>query len=269
MKSDTMFVAGLDVGTECVKAIVMDHDHALVGRAVVPTRRYFQDRAEEALAAALDEAGVRRGDLSSIAATGFGASCVDGATTVIRESNCHARGAFHHFSHPMTLVDIGGRDPTVIEVDDRGRAVSNRAVRKCALGIGTFLMFAARHLDVHPTRLEELASSAREPAAIGSYCSVFANSEVLDRLREGASREDIALGCVHSIAARVFEIGGFRDPLVISGGVAEYFPGVMKALGELTGLSPRVVPEPIITGALGAALRVLELKTDPASTGVG
>ena len=62
----------------------------------------------------------------------------------------------------MTLVDIGGRDPKLIHVDARGTVVGSRSVRKCAVGIGTFLMFASRHLDVHPTRLMDLASSARE-----------------------------------------------------------------------------------------------------------
>ena len=72
------------------------------------------------------------------------------------------------------------------------------------------------------------------------------------------SREDIALGCMRSVAERIYEIGGFRDPVKVTGGVAEYFPGVIKALSELTGLSIEAVPEPIMTGALGAALRARE-----------
>jgi activator of 2-hydroxyglutaryl-CoA dehydratase len=94
-----------------------------------------------------------------------------------------------------------------------------------------------------------------DPAAIGSYCSVFAGSDVLDRLREGYSREAIALGCLHSVAQRVIEIGGFREPLRVTGGVAEYFPGVIKAICQLTGMKAEVVPEPIQAGALGAAIK--------------
>ena len=33
---------------------------------------------------------------------------------------------------------------------------------------------------------------------------------------------------MHSIAERIVEIGGFEDPVVICGGVAEYFPGVLR-----------------------------------------
>ena len=119
-------------------------------------------------------------------------------------------------------------------------------------------MFTARHLDVSPPRLEELSASGTHAAAVSSYCSVFSATEVLERLREGVTREDIALGCMHSIAERIVEIGGFRDPVVICGGVAEYFPGVLRAFEQLAGVSVRTVSDPIFTGALGSALKVLQ-----------
>jgi predicted CoA-substrate-specific enzyme activase len=251
-------VAGIDVGTEAVKALILGEARQVLGRSVVPTRGFFQDRAHEALAAALDEAGVKVEDLGGVCATGFGAARATAATQIAGESACHVMGAFHYNQHAMTVIDVGGREPKVIHCDDQGIHTDSHSVRRCAQGIGTFLMFAARHLDVHPTRLEELAASAEEPATIGSYCSVFAASEILERLREGASRAEIALGCVHSIAERIYEIGGFVEPLVVTGGVAEYFPGVLRILSSRTGLAVQAIPEPINAGALGAAILAWE-----------
>jgi predicted CoA-substrate-specific enzyme activase len=250
--------AGIDVGTECVKVIVMDEGANILGRSVVPSRGRFEDCAREALAVALDEAQVGLSELASLCATGFGASCVAMATHTVTETACHARGAFHRFPHAMTVVDVGGRDPNVIRVDENGRRIESRSVRRCAIGIGTFLMFAARHLDVHPTRLEELAAGADHPVRIGSYCSVFSGSDVLERLREGASPGQVAAGCIRSVAERVHEIGNFQEPLVLTGGVLEYFPGVARALEELAGVKPTVVPEPIFAATVGAALFALE-----------
>jgi predicted CoA-substrate-specific enzyme activase len=249
--------AGVDVGTECVKATVATEDGRVIGRAVMPTRGYFQTCVHEVLAAALDDAQRREEELAGIGATGFGLECVPGATLTAGEAACHALGAFQHVGHAMTLVNIGGRDPHVIAVDNEGRRTAARGARRCAVGIGSFLMFAARHLDVSPTRLQELASAAGgRSARVSSYCSVFSASEVLERLREGATREEIAHGCMHSIAERIIEIGGFEDPVVICGGVAEYFPGVLGALQEQSGLKVQAVPDPIFTAAHGAALRV-------------
>jgi activator of 2-hydroxyglutaryl-CoA dehydratase len=231
---------GVDVGTECVKAVILAEGGRVVGRAVVPTRGYFQACAYEALAAALDDAQQRETDLAGVGATGFGMHCVPQATVTTTESAAHALGAYHHLHQAMTLVNIGGRDPHVISVDNSGHRVAARGARSCALGIGSFLMFTARHLDVSATRL-----------------------------REGATREQIALGTMHSIAERILEIGGFTDPVVVCGGVAEYFPGVLRALESLAGVKVSAVPEPIFTGALGAALRIFHqpLASDTVAAG--
>jgi len=253
-----MPVAGADIGTECVKAIVAGDEGKILGRATVPTRGYFQDCFQEAMGNALSEAQATAGQLRTICVTGFGASCVPVASQTVTEALCHARGAFHHLGKAMTLVDIGGRDPKLVRVDEQGRVVSSKSVRKCAVGIGTFLMFASRHLDVHPTRLMDLATTAAKPARVGSYCSVFAEVEVIELLRSGSTPGEIALGCMYSIADRILEMDRLSGPVLISGGVCEYFPGVVKALAERSGLPVEVVPEPIMAGALGAALFALE-----------
>lgn len=262
-----MAVAGADVGTECVKAIVATDEGRIVGRAAVPTRGYFQDCFDEAMGNALQEAQLTLSQLSAICLTGFGASAVPVSSQAVTETLCHARGAFHHVRGPMTLVDIGGRDPKLIHVDERGAIVSSKSVRKCAVGIGTFLMFASRHLDVHPTRLMDLATTAEKAARVGSYCSVFAEVEVIELLRSGATAGEIALGCMYSVADRILEMDRLTSPVFVTGGVCEYFPGVVKALAERSGLSVDVVPEPIMAGALGAALYALdgaEGREDPA-----
>lgn len=252
-------VAGTDVGTECVKAVVVAADRRILGRAIVPTRGYyFQDCYREALGNALAEAKLQASGLGAAAVTGFGARCAPEGVLQVSEAACHAQGAFHHRRQAMTLVDIGGREPRVIHVDAAGTATGSRGVRRCALGIGTFLMFTARHLDVHPTRLMELAATAERPAPVGSYCSVFAEVETIELLRDGATAGEIALGAMYSIADRIMEIERLDGPLTVTGGVCEYFPAVIRALGERSGQTVEMVPEPIMSGALGAALIALD-----------
>ena len=253
-----MFVAGADVGTECVKAMVMNAEGKIVGRATVPTRGYFQDCFQEALGNAAQEAQAKVADLRQVAVTGFGASCAPVATQTLTETVCHARGAFHQLQKPMTLVDIGGRDPKVVRIDERGTVTSVKSVRKCAVGIGTFLMFTSRHLDVHPTRLMDIATTAGKPAPVGSYCSVFAEVEVIELLRSGATAGEIALGAMYSVADRIMEMDRLQGQVIVSGGVCEYFPGVVRALAERSGCPVEIVPEPIMAGALGATLFALD-----------
>jgi activator of 2-hydroxyglutaryl-CoA dehydratase len=104
----------------------------------------------------------------------------------------------------------------------------------------------------------DLATSAEKPAPVGSYCSVFAEVEVIELLRNGATAGEIALGCMYSIAERILEIDRLTGPVMISGGVCEYFPGVAKALAERSALPVEIISEPIMAGAFGAALYALD-----------
>ncbi len=248
--------AGLDVGTECVKGVVVGSDGVVYGSAIKPRTGYFEDRIREVFDAALDDAGREADDLTGVCATGFGYSCVPMATTTLGETACHALGAFNQFPHEMSLIDIGGKDPKVIHVTEGGMPAEVLTLRRCAAGIGTFLNFASRHLDVHPTRLQELAAVAEMPANVGSYCSNFSTTDLLASLREGKSREEVALGCLNSIADRILEIGGFQEPVKVSGGIAEYFPGILTTLAKKLQIQVEAISQPILVGAVGAGLWV-------------
>ncbi len=258
MSQSKPYSAGIDVGTECVKAVIIDRQGMLLGSTVVPRRGYFQDRVTEAYAAVLDDAQVSEDQLEGICATGFGENCVPMATCALGEAACHALGAYHHYRDAMTVIDIGGRDPKAIHVSAEGRPQAIHTLRRCAAGIGSFLIFAARHLDVHPSRLQEMAAAAEEAADIGSYCSTFSGQDILERLRDGTPREEVALGCIQSIAERVVEIGRFEGTVRVTGGVAEYFPGVLIAIAQRLNVQIAAVPQPILAGALGAALWVFD-----------
>ncbi len=259
MSRKHLVVGGVDVGTQCVKVVMLQSDGTILGRAVVETCGNFQGRASSAIKAALDDAKLDESALAAIAATGFGAKLVAQATLTASESLCHARGAYYHYPYMMSVVDLGGLEPRLIQIDEAGRPTDTFTVRRCAIGIGRFLMDAAQYLDVHATQFQELAEAAERPAAIGSYCSLSACADLLERRREGTSREDAALGCMYSVAERIMEMEGFREPMRITGGVPEYFPGVVTALAELSELDVESVPEPIMAGAIGAGLTALEL----------
>ena len=75
-----MPTAGADLGTECVKTIVLSDEGKVIGRAAVATRGYFQDCFQEAMTNALAEAQVPVDRLERVCATGFAASCAPAET---------------------------------------------------------------------------------------------------------------------------------------------------------------------------------------------
>ena len=57
------FVAGIDVGSRNIKALILDNRKRIQGKAIKKTTPRLQDVAEEALTAALKEATLDREDL--------------------------------------------------------------------------------------------------------------------------------------------------------------------------------------------------------------
>lgn len=244
--------AGIDVGSTATKAVVIDTTGKVLGSSVV--------RSGTDLAAASDSAFVeaRRaaGDpvVARTIATGYGRSSAVDVDRMLTEITCHGRGAYYHFPQAITVVDIGGQDTKVITIDRTGKRVAFRMNRKCSAGTGTFLEEVAHRLDVPLGELDAIARKAERAAPLGSFCTVFASTEMLSRIRAGEPLEALVLGAYESVVRRVVEMSDLRGVVVLTGGVVAHHPIVVEVLRRATGSDVRVPPEPQLVGALGAAL---------------
>jgi predicted CoA-substrate-specific enzyme activase len=247
---------GLDVGSTATKALVLDGAGVVCGRAVAPSGTDFLEAGRSVADRALVDAGVEGAAFA--VATGYGRKNVPFVDRPVTEITCHARGALHHLQAPFTLVDIGGQDNKVIRVGADGRVSDFSMNRKCAAGTGAFLEEMARRLGLSVEAMNGRAAATKEEAAIGSFCTVFASTEVLQLIREGRSVEAIARGAFRSVVKRVVEMGDLSGRVALSGGVVAHNPLVAELLGRETGAAVDVPPDPQFTGALGAALLARE-----------
>jgi len=254
MSAEAVFL-GIDVGSTAAKAVVVDGAGAVRGRAVHPSGTNLAASARAAADGALAAAGGP--PVARCVATGFGRRNAAFADDTVTEITCHARGAAAGVKPPFTLVDIGGQDNKVIRVGRDGRVEDFTMNRKCAAGTGAFLEEIARRLGLAIGDLEPAARRAAEEAEIGSFCTVFAATEVLQRIRQGTPVEAIARGALRSVVRRVAEMAEFRGAVALSGGVAAHHPLVAELLAEELGTPVAVVPDPQCAGALGAALIAL------------
>jgi predicted CoA-substrate-specific enzyme activase len=196
-----------------------------------------------------------------VVATGYGRVSIDFASKRFTEIACHARGAHHHNPCVRTVVDIGGQDSKVIKLNEGGDVIDFCMNDKCAAGTGKFLEIMAKTLTVDLVELGPVAAASRAPCALSSTCSVFAESEVVSLLAEGASREDILAGVCRSVARRVGNMAvrmGLDGDVVFVGGVSKNV-GVRRELQEFLGIEFFELPgDPQLNGALGAALLAKE-----------
>jgi (R)-2-hydroxyacyl-CoA dehydratese activating ATPase len=252
------FAGGIDVGSCTTKAVIIDQDRRIVGQTVLYSATDFEAASIKAWDAALAQAGINGSSLPSVVSTGYGRNRVSFATKSLTEISCHGKGCLHYFSGPITVVDIGGQDNKVIKLDARGQRVSFKMNRKCAAGTGAFLEEMALRLRLPIEELDRLARSADGEVTLGSYCTVFTATEVLEKIKSGHPVDRIVRGLFHSVVKRIIEMDTLTDTVVLTGGVIEHNPFLVELVSQQTDRPVRVPPRPQITGALGAALYALE-----------
>lgn len=246
--------AGIDVGTTTTKAVVINADKEVLGSFVRRSGADLAAAAAVALEEAVKQAGLPPEAIRHVTATGYGRHNVPLAHDTRTEIGCHGRGCYHYFPEEITVVDIGGQDSKIIKLDAQGRRTGFKMNRKCAAGTGTFLEEIAHKLDIPIGDLNGLAQKASKTAQIGSYCTVFTATEVLDRIRAGEKTGDIVRGLFDSVARRILEMDTLTNRVIMTGGVVAFNDIVAELLSARTGIEVEIAPHPQEMGAFGAAL---------------
>lgn len=257
-----MFTMGIDIGSTSSKAVILEDGIRVAARKVIEAG-IGSEGPDCVFADALSEAGITREEITRVMATGYGRMTFPGADDQASELSCHGKGIHYLIPEARVVIDIGGQDAKVMQINERGALLNFVMNDKCAAGTGRFLDVMAGILFVQTSELAELAAKAEEPLSISSVCTVFAESEVISHLAAGATRSDVAAGIHQSVAKRVAGLGnriGFRGPIAMSGGVA-LNAGVVRALEHELGKQIVTHPDAQLAGAYGAAILAFEKET--------
>ena len=249
---------GADVGSSRTKVAVLDADKHLLGYAIKKSGTDFTATAQECLENSLRMAGVDQKDMVNAVSTGYGRKNVPFANDTKTEIGCHGSGCYLYFPKSITVIDIGGQDNKVIKLDDKGRRTSFKMNRKCAAGTGAFLEEMSARLDIPLEEMDGLAAQSKEMVKLGSFCTVFSATEVLENIRHGKKIEDIVKGVFFSVIRRVTEMDSMTENVVMTGGVVAHNPYLIKMAEEMISRKVLVPEHPQLTGAIGAALYAMK-----------
>ena len=259
-----MRYAGCDLGSTTGKIVVLVDDGAdgadvaIEDYLVEPAGYQPEETARRVFALAMGRIGVTSLEaFDAICATGYGRTAVSFIGHNMSEITCHARGARWLDPRIRTVIDIGGQDVKAIAISPTGKVADFGMNDKCSAGTGKFFEVMARTLDCSVPELAQVALRSTAPTMISSQCSVFAESEVISKINQGVSREDLAGGIHVSIAKRLFVMlqrVGIQREVVLTGGCAKN-EALRMALQRMIDVDLEVLPtDPQIAGALGAAL---------------
>jgi len=247
--------AGIDVGAESVKLVILRDDNILFSK-VVTTEEEGEIVSRRLIDEGLKKTGLSQDALSYVVSTGVGRATVPFADKHRSEQLCHARGAHWRIPSVRTVFDVGAEGSRAMRVNEKGKVTDFSINSKCASGTGVFLKAMTKIVELPLEEMGHVAATAKTVAKISSFCAVFAESEVISSIHTGASKESIVAGIHESVVSRLLEVlhrVGIEEDLAITGGVAKNI-GVITRLEARTNLTIKVPESPQVMGALGAAL---------------
>ena len=250
---------GIDVGSVSTDLVLLDPAGELLGSVYLATR----GRPAQVLLEGLDQLGRQCGGglrVLACGATGSGrhlAGKLAGADVVKNEITCQLLGARQCFPDVDTILEIGGQDSKFIAARD-GALTDFTMNKVCAAGTGSFLEERSRDLGIDiQGEFAARAFAARAPLDLGSRCTVFMATEVVNAQALGASVEDICAGLALAIVRNYLDkVVGTRPlgrRILLQGGVASN-RAVVAAFEQVLGRPVQVHPHNRISGAIGAAL---------------
>ena len=116
----------------------------------------------------------------------------------------------------------------------------------------------AARLGIPLEDMNDLAAKSENMVKLGSFCTVFSATEVLENIRHGKKIEDIVKGVFFSVIRRVSEMDSLSENVVMTGGVVAHNPFLVTMAEEMIDRSILVPEHPQLTGAVGAALYAMK-----------
>jgi len=243
------------LGSTITKVAIIDADGRICARVTGATGAEHRHLANKVMETALEQANLSFGEISYCIATGYGRLNVPFADRQITELTCHTKGIVSLFPAVRIAIDIGGQDAKGLQISN-GKLVDFVMNDRCAGGTGRFLEVIANTLNLKIEELGDISSKSTNKIKISNICTVFAQREVISYISEGVPLEDIVAGLHNAIASRIVEMVRrlkIEPDVVFTGGVAKNI-GVVNAMKENLRCEVSVPEDPLLSGALGAAL---------------
>jgi predicted CoA-substrate-specific enzyme activase len=255
----TSYFAGIDVGSTMTKAVILNQ--GIITSIIGPTGPEQRRLANKVMEEALNQASISIQQITYIVSTGYGRINVPFADKQFTEITCHAKGVISLFPKAKTIIDIGGQDVKGIKINASGKTIDFVMNDKCAAGSGRFIEVIADTLGVPLDNVGALSLQSKHPAKISNICTIYAQQEVAASLAQGVPISDLLAGIHQSLADRISRMVNrlrVEEAVIVTGGGGKN-KGLLKALSEQLGHEILVPEEPLIIGALGAALMGKEI----------
>ena len=278
------YTVGIDIGSVSLNCIVINKNKDVVFES--PYKRHF-GKIDEEILDLVERLFEKFGEnnIRSISFTGSHGKKLSEKLGVFYEFETISQvlGALQLIPDAKSLICMGGQDTALLQIhhDEGGWELESfNANGPCASGTGSFIDQQAErlatslyeknketsqnHIDKILNDFIRLGLKSEKSANVACRCTVFTKSDMIHLQNKGEKLEDIIYGLhvgnARNYVSTIVSNQKLEDPIVFVGGLSKnelqvkafkaYYPNLI------------VPPYNTSTGALGVALKALELKKE-------
>lgn len=201
--------------------------------------------------------------VSGIGVTGSGRMLIGkyfGSNSIKDEISAQAKAAVHMMPDVDTVIEIGGQDSKYIRIHN-GQVADFEMNKICAAGTGYFLQEQADRLNIHVSEMSHYAFKSKSPCNLGSRCTVFMESDLINFQQQGIPYEDLISGISYSVVTNYLEktVAGkeIGTKILFLGGVA-FNKSIASAFKKILKKEIFIPRNHEISAALGMALFAID-----------
>ncbi|MBR7158573.1 MAG: 2-hydroxyacyl-CoA dehydratase [Alphaproteobacteria bacterium] len=255
---DKTLKLGIDVGSTTIKSVVTDADNQILHLSY---QRHYSNTLNSVVDLAAEiHAKFPTADFQ-VAVSGSGSLGIAEKLgfLFVQEVVAATKSIKKYIPETQVAIELGGEDGKITFFDRGG--IDQRMNETCAGGTGAFIDQMAAVLRTDAQGLNTLAEKHTTIYPIAARCGVFARTDILPLLNEGAPKEDIAASIFQAVVDQT--VGGLACGRTIKGKTA-FLGGPLSFLPELRKrfiATLKLAPEDVIFPensqyfvAMGAAL---------------
>lgn len=261
--SNNVFL-GIDVGSTSTCVAAIDDSNNLIAKCYVLNKGSLIDSVNNALRSIRETFHPGNNiTVVGVGVTGSGRYLVSklvGVDVIKDEISAQVKAAITMFPEVDTIFEIGGQDSKYIKISD-GRIADFEMNKVCAAGTGSFLQEQADRLNEKMNNFSNLAFQSENACNLGSRCTVFMESDLINYQQMGVTKEDLVAGLSYAIVnnylKKVVMGKSIGDKILFLGGVA-YNESVIAAFQQVLNKKIIVPEHHEVSAAIGMALYAKE-----------
>lgn len=254
------YYLGIDIGSVTLKIVICDENGDVQDVIINRTHGDLFATLQKSLASIYKE---KYEIIDGVGATGSARVLIGqiiGADIIKNEITAQWKAVSHIVPDVKTIIEIGGQDSKLIRLE-KGIMTDFAMNTVCAAGTGSFLDQQANRLQLSIEQISNIALTSQKASNITGRCTIFAESDMIQKQQVGESIADILHGLCDTLARNYInnlaKDAALLSPITFVGGVAAN-KAIVRSFEKILHDKIIVPREHAYTGAYGMALLAKE-----------